>query len=46
MDDIRKFLQVLFENKPEDTGKFLKTTDRLVSNNKVSGKTVSKFDLT
>lgn len=35
--------QKVAENKPEDTGKFLKTTERLVSNKKVSGKTVSKF---
>ncbi len=35
--------QKVAENKPEDTGKFLKTTDRLVSNKRVTGKTVAKF---
>ncbi|MFC1563034.1 hypothetical protein ACFL4Z_03185, partial [candidate division KSB1 bacterium] len=31
------------EHQPESTGKFIKTTDKLVQNKKVSGKTVSKF---
>ena len=35
--------QKVAENKPEDTGKFLKTTDKLVSNKRVTGKTVSRF---
>ncbi|MFC1558045.1 hypothetical protein ACFL40_01680 [candidate division KSB1 bacterium] len=45
-DLLRQFdntTQKVAENKPEDTGKFLKTTDRLVSNKKVKAKTVSKF---
>lgn len=35
--------QKVAENKPEDTGRFLKTTDKLVSNKKVTANTVSKF---